>query len=92
MIEVGFLKAEKLIFNAIEEFNKYRVPEVKAKLISFKGGTFLVEFTGSFCETCGFYDYFDDFRILIEDNYGLKTEIKEIEEIYEGAVVKFEVK
>ena len=55
----------------------------------YQGKSILVEFTGSFCETCGFYDYFDDFRILLEDDFGLKTDTKKIEEIHEGAVVEF---
>lgn len=37
------------IEEAIEEYNKYRVPEAKAKLISFDKGVFKVEFRGSFC-------------------------------------------
>lgn len=73
---------------ALKEFNKYRVPEVKARLDSIKDDTLVVEFTGSFCETCGFYDYFDDFKFILDD-HGVTTEIDKIEEIYEGAVVRF---
>ena len=83
------MNIRKSIFRAIEEFNKYRVPEIEARLIIFQGESLLVEFTGSFCETCGFYDYFDDFRILLEDDYELKAEIKEIKEIPKGAIVEF---
>jgi len=85
------LDKENSILRAIEEFNKYRVPEVEATPILFQEESFRIKFTGSFCETCGFYDYFDDFRILLEDDYGLETEIKEIEEIHEGAIVEFVV-
>lgn len=77
------------IAKAIEEFNKYRVPEARAKLISIKEKAFKIKFTGSFCQTCGFYDYFDDYKIILEDA-GLKTKIVEIEEIENGAIVKFE--
>lgn len=76
------------IGKAIEEFNKYRSPEANARLISRDVKSFIVEFTGPFCTTCGFYDYFDDLRIILEDSK-LKSEIKEIEETDEGAIVKF---
>jgi len=90
MSDVGY-EMKKTVNEAIEEYNKYRIPEVKAKLIFIDEASFHVEFKGSFCESCGFYDYFDDFSILLEDDYRLKTKIKEINEIAKGAVVKFEM-
>lgn len=72
---------EKVV-EVTEEFNKYRMPEAKARLISLCKKSFKMEFTGSFCRTCGFYDYFDDYKILLEDA-GLKTEIAKIEETAE---------
>lgn len=78
------------IENGIEQFNKYRSPEAKAKLISFNGKSLEVEFTGSFCRTCGFHDYFDDFKIFLEE-LELKTEIGKIKQIDEGAVVEFKL-
>jgi len=79
----------KAIAKAIEEFNKYRSPEATAKLISLGKKSFRVEFTGSFCKTCGFYDYFEDFRLILEEK-GMKTETGKINETEEGAKVKFE--
>ncbi|MHC1628038.1 MAG: nucleotidyltransferase domain-containing protein [Candidatus Nezhaarchaeales archaeon] len=94
----GFLEEIKeamsirnIIEKAIEEYNKYRAPEVEASLVYIGDQEFKVKFSGSFCYTCGFYDYFDDLKIELED-LGLKTEIKEIEEIPEGAIVTFTVK
>jgi hypothetical protein len=81
---------EHAIEKTIEEYNKYRTPEVVARLVSLDSSGFNIEFKGHFCHTCGFYDYFDDFRFLLED-INLKTEIKEIEEIDEGAVVTFTI-
>jgi len=81
----------KIIKKVIKEYNKYRSPEVTARLIDIEDNFFKVEFGGSFCYTCGFYDYFDDFKILLEDN-GLKTNITEIKKFDEGAIVKFVVK
>ncbi|MEM2909863.1 MAG: hypothetical protein QXO01_02180 [Nitrososphaerota archaeon] len=79
------------ILNSIDEFNKYRAPEAKANLISFDNLVIRVEFTGPFCMSCGFYDYFDDLRIIFEE-MGLKTEITLIEETEEGAIVDFKLK
>ena len=74
----------------MREYNKYHSPEAKMQLVSMSEKTFKIEFTGSFCQTCGFYDYFDDYTILLEEK-GLKASIAEIVEIDEGAVVTFEV-
>ncbi|MBD3155214.1 MAG: hypothetical protein GF368_00985 [Candidatus Aenigmarchaeota archaeon] len=73
----------------IKEFNELRSPVATAELVSNKKNDFKVRFTGAFCRTCGFYDYFDDLKILLEDN-NLKTKIGKIKEIEKGATVKFE--
>ncbi|MFX1465752.1 MAG: hypothetical protein ACFFA5_04705 [Promethearchaeota archaeon] len=79
---------EQILTKTIKEYNKYRSPEVVAKLTTVDNSSFKIEFKGHYCYTCGFYDYFDDFRFLLEyDN--MKTEIKEIVEIEEGAIVTF---
>ena len=70
----------EVIKKAIEEYNKYRSSEVVAKLTSIGKQSFKVEFTGTFCLTWGFYDYFDDFKIVLEE-YGLRVRVKEIEEL-----------
>jgi len=80
---------DKVVDKAVDKYNKYRSPEASVKLISTGKIGFKVEFTGPFCRTCGFHDYFDDFKIFLED-YGLKTNITHIEETDEGAVVKLE--
>ena len=85
------MKVKKTINDAIKVYNDFRVPEVKAKLISSDRKSVHVEFTGSFCESCGFYDYFDDFIILLEDDFGLKTKIKEIKDLSGGAIVTYEI-
>ncbi len=79
-----------MIEEAIKEYNKYHSPEANAELVALHGKSFEVKFTGSFCVSCGFYDYFDDYTIVL-DSKGLKTEIAEINEIEDGAIVKFEV-
>ena len=79
----------KIVKKAVEEFNKYRSPEAKANLISI-GKSLRIEFTGVFCKTWGFYDYFEDFRLILEEKE-LKTKTGEVEEIGEGAVVEFKI-
>jgi len=79
---------EDSIGKAVAEFNKYRSPEATAKPISVKEKSLSVEFTGPFCRTCGFRDYFEDFRLILEEK-GLKTKTFEIKETKEGAEVIF---
>lgn len=83
------MSLEEPLRDGIREFNEYRVPEVEARLLGSDGESFTVEFKGSFCETCGFYDYFDDFRIVLEDELSLRTKIAKVEEVPGGAIVKF---
>ena len=68
------------MLEAIEEYNRYRAPEAKAELISFNGASFKVRFIGSFCYTCGFYDYLEDLKIILEEK-GVNVEIRRVEEI-----------
>jgi superoxide reductase len=81
---------KKILEEVIEEYNKYHSPEAIAKLVSIEERSFIIKFTGSFCQSCGFYDYFDDYKILLEE-HGLKSDITGITEIEEGAKVKFKV-
>lgn len=80
----------KKIKKGIEEFNKFRAPEATAELISFKNKVLEVKFSGPFCFSCGIYDYFEDLKIFLEEQ-DLKTEIKIIEEVEDGFLVKFKV-
>lgn len=78
------------IESAILEYNKYRSPEAEANLISISTGEFKIEFRGSFCYTCGFHDYIEDYRVILEER-GLNTTILSIEETEKGAIVTFRV-
>jgi superoxide reductase len=69
-------------------YNKYHSPETITKILSINQTSFDVEFTGSFCISCGFYDYFDDYKILLQE-HGIDATILKIIEIEEGAIVKF---
>ena len=80
------------VVSTLEEFNKYRVPEIEATLKDFDEESFAVEFKGSYCGTCGFYDYFDDFKYILEDDFGLKNDVTEILEASDGTLVRFKFK
>ena len=58
---------ERAVRGAIEEFNGYRSPEAEARLLGVREGRIKAEFRGSFCATCGFYDYFEDFSMILRD-------------------------
>ncbi|MEM2911770.1 MAG: hypothetical protein QXM52_04410 [Candidatus Bathyarchaeia archaeon] len=49
------------VVEAINEYNKYRSPEAKAKLIKIGEKGLVLDFEGTFCKTCGVYDYLEDF-------------------------------
>lgn len=80
----------KIVEDAIIKYNRYRSPEAEAKLLSISGNEVRIEFGGSICYTCGFYDYFEDYRIILEE-MGLKTVISGIEEVDEKAIVTFSI-
>jgi hypothetical protein len=80
---------EHIIKVAIPEFNRIRVPEVEATPKEINADGFTVFFSGSFCTTCGYYDYFEDLLYLLMDDYGLNTEIVEIKQENEGDYVRF---
>lgn len=72
----------------IQEFNKYRDPEIMARL-SIIGKDFVdIDFLGTYCLTCGFHDYFDDFTYMLRDA-GLEAELGHVEEFIGGATVEY---
>jgi len=54
------INIKELILEAITNYNKYRSPEATAKLIALEKSKFRIEFSGSFCHTCGVDAYFED--------------------------------
>jgi superoxide reductase len=82
---------EKIVGEAVKEYNRYRSPEATAKLVSMGEKSLKIEFTGPYCRTCGFYDYFEDFVYVLEE-LGIKSQINEVEETEEGAIVTFLMK
>lgn len=54
------LEPLEAIRNAIMRFNHFRSPEAVAEFIAFDSNELHVRFNGSFCQTCGILDYFED--------------------------------
>lgn len=71
----------------IEEFNKYHGSEAQARIIKAERDEVIIEFDGSFCKTCGLYDYFEDIKWEAM-KFGLDVEPVEVleseEEFEEG--------
>lgn len=83
-------KLDDKIAQGIETFNKYRSPEAHADFLSSDENSFRIVFSGPFCRTCGYNDYFDDFRIFLEES-GISTDITSIKEVDEISIVDFKV-
>jgi hypothetical protein len=79
----------KKLGSAIVEYNRIRVNLVEAELRECTVDGFTVFFDGSFCETCGYYDYYEDLQVLLEDEYGVKSEISETNHLEKGDLVRF---
>lgn len=79
----------EVLDKAIPEFNRIRVPEVEVSITAINDGGFTAFFSGSFCSTCGYFDYFEDLLYLLLDDYGVETKIVEINQEEDGDYVKF---
>ncbi|NIR87813.1 hypothetical protein GWO13_09775 [Candidatus Bathyarchaeota archaeon] len=71
----------QLIQRALEVYNRYRSPEATAKLLELEENGFTVEFEGSFCQSCGVQDYFEDLIYELKRlSSAVEVEIREIEQ------------
>lgn len=66
----------------IEEFNRLHGSEARARILKADKDEVIVEFSGSFCATCGLYDYFEDVKWEAME-FGLKMEPVEVLEAEE---------
>lgn len=64
---------------AEELYNRYRAPEAVAKVVTVGDDKIAVEFYGTFCETCGLYDWIEDMKYVLKDL--LKTNVDLVEVI-----------
>ncbi|RLG43233.1 MAG: hypothetical protein DRN78_02190 [Thermoproteota archaeon] len=81
----------RIISKAVDSFNTFRAPEARARVLEVSDDTLKVEFTGNLCRTCGFYDYFEDFRLILKDE-GLYSQLTEIRELEDSTIVKYKLK
>ena len=70
------------IRKVIEEFNRLHGTEARARILRAEGDDVIIEFSGSFCATCGLYDYFEDIKWEAVD-FGLEIEPVEVLEAEE---------
>ncbi len=66
----------------LEEFNRLHGSEANARIVEVKDDEVIIEFEGSFCATCGLYDYFEDIKWEAMD-FGLEIEPVEVIEAEE---------
>lgn len=66
---------------ALERFVEKFWPEAKAEIIREREDEVVVDFYGHMCYTCGVYDYFDDFRYILEDESGSNWRIEGYKEL-----------
>jgi len=50
---------------AVELYNRLHGAEAQARIISVEGNRAVVEFTGTFCHTCGVRDWLEDLAYLL---------------------------
>ncbi|WP_054839808.1 hypothetical protein [Thermococcus sp. JCM 11816] len=70
------------IEKVLAEFNRLHGSEANARILSIEGDEVIIEFEGSFCATCGLYDYFDDIKWEAME-FGLELEPVEVLEAVE---------
>lgn len=70
------------IEKVLAEFNRLHGSEANARILSIEGDEAIIEFEGSFCATCGLYDYFDDIKWEAME-FGLELEPVEVLEAVE---------
>jgi|YelNatPaOPRAMG01_1025707.scaffolds.fasta_scaffold03950_3 thiol:disulfide interchange protein len=69
---------------AIEKFVERFWPEAKVDLIKENENEVIVDFYGHMCFTCGIYDYFDDFKYILEDETMLNWRIERYKKLRNG--------
>jgi hypothetical protein len=66
MLESGSDHMRDIVLRTIDIFNRYRSPEVTAKLVEINKDGFTLDFEGSFCTSCGVRDHFEEFIYELE--------------------------
>lgn len=74
-MELNTLMLKNKILEAIKEFNEFRSPEATAELISMNNDTIIVKMSGTYCRSCGLYDYFEDLSWKFKDYLNVNVKI-----------------
>jgi len=78
------------VLKAIKEYNKYKSPEAKAKMVKISAKELVLDFEGSFCRTCGVLDYLEDFIYELQKLVDVKMRVASFKEHeYEAIRVKY---
>jgi hypothetical protein len=71
-----------VVIGAIQVYNKYRSPDAKATLVRMKNDRFVVDFEGSFCESCSVREYIEDLIYELKGvNQKFRVELQETKAI-----------
>jgi hypothetical protein len=74
-------KLSKMVEEAVEAYNRYRLPEATASIVKIEGSELVVNFQGSFCATCGLYDWLEDLIFEIQSIKFIDVKINRIERL-----------
>ena len=55
------------VVKAVEEYNKYRCPEACAEILWVDGNKAYIYIEGTYCATCGLYDWLEDLAYILEE-------------------------
>ena len=70
---------KEAVLKAVEAYNRFRSPEATAKLVEVGKDELVVDFEGSFCKTCGAYDYLEDFIYELKRFVDVEMEVLSFE-------------
>lgn len=65
---------------AVQRFNEHRSPEATAEVLSLEKDILQVRFTGSFCATCGWADYFEDLAFELDPSGPISLSVIDFQE------------
>jgi hypothetical protein len=68
------------ILTAVQRFNQHRSPEATAEVIGLENNVLCVRFTGTFCATCGWADYFEDLAFELDPSGPISLVVIDFEE------------
>ncbi len=84
-------KVRKAALMALAEFNKWHSPEANAEVAALGPSRLVVELTGPYCETCGFYDYLDDLKLELEGKLRRPLRIASLDKHLHGCAIVYEI-